>query len=62
MRLASDRMASQNVPLYEFSATIFVKSLRNLAHILDTAEQYAKDKGEDVEKYTKLKVHPDMRE
>lgn len=55
-------MSSENVPLYEYSIAIFLNTMKNLAYVLNKAEQHAKDNGEDVEKYTKLKIYPDMRE
>lgn len=56
------KMATEAAPLYEYSIVPFVRSMKNLVHVMDKAEQHAKDKGENVEDYTKLKIYPDMKE
>lgn len=50
-----------SAPLYDFSVVPFTKSIKGLIAIFDKAEQYAESKGEDVNSYIQLQIHPDMK-
>lgn len=47
--------------MYDYSIVPFIGSMKNLLHCMDKAEQYAKEKGENVEDYVNLQIHPDMK-
>jgi len=54
-------MASQPSPMYAYSIIPFINGMKNTLHCMDKAEQYAKEKDEDVEDYLNLQIHPDMK-
>ncbi len=47
--------------LYEVSIPTFTKGLEALTHILDKAEEYAKEKGVGVDSYVAAALCPDMK-
>lgn len=51
-----------SAPLYDFTIVPFKKTMQNLLHIMDKAEKYATENGQDVESYTKLRIYADMGE
>jgi len=53
-------MASQT-SMYDYSIVPFTRTMKNLLCCMDKAEQYAKEKGENVEDYVDLQIHPDMK-
>lgn len=54
-------MTSQPSPMYDYSIVPFISGMKNLLHCMGKAEQYAKEKGENVEDYADLQIHPDMK-
>lgn len=48
-------------PLYEYSMVPFIRSMKNLQACMAKAEDYAKEKGENVDDYVELQIHPDMK-
>lgn len=49
------------VTLYDVSITTFLKSLKTLSHILDKAESYAKEHGNDPDAYASVTLAADMK-
>lgn len=47
--------------LYDSSIALFLRTTKNILHIMDRAEEHAKDKGENIEEYAKLQLYPDMK-
>jgi len=47
--------------MYAYSIIPFINGMKNTLHCMDKAEQYAKEKDEDVEDYLNLQIHPDMK-
>lgn len=54
-------MASQSSPMYAYAIIPFIRGMKNLLHCMSKAEEYAKEKGENVEDYMNLQIHPDMK-
>lgn len=50
-----------SAPLYDFSVVPFARSVRSLLAIFEKAEQYAKEKGDNIDDYIELQIHPDMK-
>lgn len=57
--MSTDKVSA---PLYDYSVVPFLRTLKNLIHIFDKAEQHAKEKGENVDDYVKLQIISDMKE
>lgn len=50
-----------SAPLYDFSVVPFTLTIKNLLDILGKAEEHAKEKGDNIEDYLDLQIHPDMK-
>lgn len=47
--------------LYDYSIPVFVHMLQNVLAFMTKAEEYAKEKGDNIDDYTELRIHPDMK-
>ena len=46
--------------LYDITVPVFAKGLNNLLAIIDRTEQFAKERGFDVDRFVDMRLYPDM--
>lgn len=47
--------------MYDYSIPTFIRMLQNMLAIMSKAESYAKENGDNVDDYTELRIHSDMK-